>query len=91
MAQHPLGTVVDIRSARLVKVVSGVVDGGLVTTETGRALRAYARSVRALLESADIELARTVMTKIEIALEEDTDTRAKEAVKKHIGLLRRVL
>ena len=91
MAQHPLGSVVDIRSARLVKVVSGVVDGGLVTAETGRVLRAYARSVRALLESADIELAKTVMTKIEVALEEDSDTRAQEAVRKHIGLLRRAL
>ena len=91
MAQHPLWSVVDIRSARLVKVVSGVVDGGLVTAETGRVLRAYARSVRALLESADIELAKTVMTKIEIALEEDTSPGAQEAVRKHIGLLRRAL
>lgn len=91
MAQHPLGSVVDIRSTRLVKVVSGVVDGGLVTAETGRVLRGYARSVRALLESTDADLAKSVMTKIEIVLEEDSDTGAHEAVRKHIELLRQAL
>lgn len=91
MAQHPLGSVVDIRSTRLVKVVTGVVDGGLVTAETGRVLRGYVRSVRALLESTDVDLAKFVMTKIEIALEEDLDTGAREAVGKHIELLRQAL
>ena len=91
MAQHPLGTTVDLRSSRLIKAVDGAVGGGLISSEGGKLLKSYARSVRTLLEAIEPALARQVLSKIEDVLAEEEHAEACTSVRKKVEDLERAL